>query len=716
MTSSVSSAYQQYVDQLGSYAKTPTPAFSLSALFALSAPFAFPGGRDQQKIPTPAPSSPVGKLLGSSHLKSAIPLRSALPPFWQLAGFAVAFGGGGYMIEKGDSLNGSGTVTAWSLIYLFFHGASALRRPAALPLALTLSTATIGLAVHGSLYFNQTSWKGAVPGFTENKSPKQQPGSSLASLATIGVLSASTLRRGKRVALDTRFFSSSNYRSSSATMASKLTRFATPIDASKLPIGFKVAATYAGIKAAISPVATPPSTASSTSETSPKPDLALITTSEPVAAAGTFTRNVFKAAPVVLSSDLLKQGSMTNRGSRAKSVLVNSGCANAVTGPGGYQDAKTCAQWISELRPSENQEDNKTLLLSTGVIGVPLPMSAIQNALPKVTKDAMLGNEEEKWWQVARAFMTTDTFPKLKVKSFELGGRKCGIVGIDKGAGMIHPSMTGPNSTSGELHATLLGLICTDAPIAPASLQEALEGAMSRSFNCISVDGDMSTNDTIIALASGLAPELQEGHSVVKPGAEISKEEHPQEFAAFTKELTQFCQEMAHLIVRDGEGAEKFIEIQVKGAPTYSDAHAIASSISTSALVKCALHGSDANWGRILCAAGYTNLKSSSTAFQSTSWSIDPSTISVRFIKPLTVSASDGNDSSIVEELVVLHNGTPQQVDENKAKALLDLEDIVIEVDLKGGNWGKEGDRETCKYWTCDFSKEYISINGDYRS
>jgi glutamate N-acetyltransferase/amino-acid N-acetyltransferase len=543
-----------------------------------------------------------------------------------------------------------------------------------------------------------------VPGLTnEHKKP------SAAGLILVSALPASALARGRaggaRSLIFGRIFSSSAR--ASTNMTSKAARFSTPIDSSHLPLGFKVAATYAGIKAAISPVATPPP--SSSSKSSPKPDLALITTDEPVAAAGTFTRNVFKAAPVVLSSDLLLQGSKTSRGSRAKSVLVNSGCANAVTGKGGYRDAQQCAEWISKMLPSKNEQDNKTLLLSTGVIGVPLPMSAIEKALPEVTRDEVLGNQEEKWWQVARAFMTTDTFPKLKAKTFTVGGRKCGIVGIDKGAGMIHPSMTGPSSTSGvggQLHATLLGLICTDAPVEPSSLQEALEVAMSRSFNCISVDGDMSTNDTIIALASGLAPEIEAGKSTIKPNTEISKTKHPQEYSIFVKELTDFCTEMAHLIVRDGEGAEKFVEVQVKGAPSYPDAHAIASSISTSALVKCALHGSDANWGRILCAAGYTNLRSSSNEFQSTQWAIDPSTISVRFIKPSTCSS----ESDIVSELVVLQDGTPVKVDEAKAKSLLDLEDIIIEIDLKGGTWGEKGNKETCKYWTCDFSKEYISV------
>lgn len=514
-----------------------------------------------------------------------------------------------------------------------------------------------------------------------------------------------------------------------ASSASKAARFAGPIDATKLPKGFKVAATHAGIKAAISPVATPPaaSSASSSAKAPPKPDLALITATHPVAAAGTFTRNVFKAAPVVLSSDLLVQGSHTSRGSRAKSVLVNSGCANAVTGEGGYRDAKQCAQWVSDLRPAQNEADNQTLLLSTGVIGVPLPMTAIEKALPRVASDEALRSDEQSWWDVARAFMTTDTFPKLKVRNFELAGRQCSMVGIDKGAGMIHPSMAGPSTSSssaGALHATLLGLVCTDAPIAPAALQSALEAAVARSFNCISVDGDMSTNDTIIALASGLAPALASGgaqQAKDQEANEIAEESHPVEYSAFIKELTSFCTELAHLIVRDGEGAEKFVEVRVHGAPTFADAHAIASSISTSALVKCALHGSDANWGRILCAAGYTNLRggqviggenagsaSQSSAFATHDWAIDPRTISVRFVRP----KSAPGDVPTVDELIVLRDGTPVAVDEAGAKALLDLEDITIEVDLQGGSYGRGSTRATAKatYWTCDFSKEYIAV------
>lgn len=294
---------------------------------------------------------------------------------------------------------------------------------------------------------------------------------------------------------------------------------------------------------------------------------------------------------------------------------------------------------------------------------------------------------------------------------------------LSQGAGMIHPSMSGPSST---LHATLLGLLATDAPIAPAALQAALDHAVSRSFNCISVDGDMSTNDTILALANGQAQPVPGAQNALPQGQEITQESHPKEWAQFRDELTNFCEEMAHLIVRDGEGAEKFVEINVKvsrvfyawperlyrcaedaneisvvlqGAPTYDHAHAIASSISTSALVKCALHGGDANWGRILCAVGYAPLPSPSN------WQIDPTLVTVSFVPP-------PHESANFEELVVLKDGAPQRVDENKAAKLLALEDICIIVDLKGGSEGKQGAKEEAKYWTCDFSKEYISVSG----
>lgn len=235
---------------------------------------------------------------------------------------------------------------------------------------------------------------------------------------------------------------------SSSASASKAARFVTPLDPSQLPKGFVVSATYAGIKAAISPKPTPDASSPSPSPSpssgpgpgasasnAPKPDLALIVSAKPAAAAGTFTRNAFKAAPVVLSTQALLDG-----GGRARSILVNSGCANAVTGERGMSDARQCADLVAKaLAPAPGlaakpnpASPHETLLLSTGVIGVPLPMNAIKKCIPHLTSGNVLRADPDAWHETARAFMTTDTFPKIRARSFELAGRKCSIVGIDK--------------------------------------------------------------------------------------------------------------------------------------------------------------------------------------------------------------------------------------------------------------------------------------------
>lgn len=338
-------------------------------------------------------------------------------------------------------------------------------------------------------------------------------------------------------------------------------------------------------------------------------------------------------------------------------------------------------QLDSFLQGSTSSSATGTLVMSTGVIGQLLPIKRILAGITAST--ATLGTSYSAWLDAAKAFMTTDTFPKLRTKTFELGGTEVRMVGIDKGAGMIHPNMGPP-------HATLLGMIATDATVSPAALQSALTYAVDRSFNSISVDGDMSTNDTIVALANGAS------------GAkEVTEEGTPAEYTKFRDELTAFAAELAQLVVRDGEGAEKFVKVTVnvrhnrscpvvghadyslQGAPSYEGAHKIASTVSTSALVKCALHGQDANWGRILCAVGY-----SQPGFE-----IEPTKVSVSFV-PVDGSA----------ELKLLVNGEPEQVDEARASEILKEEDLEIKVELGLGE-------ESATYWTCDLSHEYISIN-----
>ncbi|PCH36268.1 arginine biosynthesis-like protein [Wolfiporia cocos MD-104 SS10] len=405
-------------------------------------------------------------------------------------------------------------------------------------------------------------------------------------------------------------------------------------------------------------------------------DLAVILSGTPASAAACFTRNAFKAAPVVVSEDVLRRS-----GGKARAIVVNSGCANAVTGKQGMEDAWAMVRATDALVEPSKAGEPQTLVMSTGVIGQTLPISNIISGIQSHSaSSSILGSTFAAWEKAAKAFMTTDTFPKLRARTFTVNGKEYRMAGMDKGAGMIHPDM-GPPRPSGQLHATLLACIMTDAAVSPRSLQSALTYAVDRSFNSISVDGDMSTNDTIIVLANGAATNgtAQE---------EIDEERDPRAYEAFRTELTNFAADLAQLVVRDGEGATKFVTVSVEGAATYEDAHRIASRISTSALVKTALYGEDANWGRVLAATGSVPL----------STPVDPTRVSVSFVP------QDGSPS-----LPLLVNGEPENVDEVRAKEILSVEDLEIQVQLGIG-------KESAKYWTCDFSYEYVRINGDYRS
>jgi len=258
---------------------------------------------------------------------------------------------------------------------------------------------------------------------------------------------------------------------------------------------------------------------------------------------------------------------------------------------------------------------------------------------------------------------------------------------MTKGAGMIHPNM-----------ATLLSIICTDAPIAPTALQAALTAAAGRSFNSISVDGDTSTNDTVAILANGAA---------CSPGApvvEASNSSNAADLTAFTGALTQLMTSLAQLIVRDGEGATKFVTLRVHGAPSRAVGHRLASTIARSPLVKTALYGRDANWGRILCAVGYAEGVEEGAA------GVEPSRVGVSF-----VGAPAGNHAG--QELKLLVNGEPQDVDEALAGRMLAEEDLEILVKLKPAEELDQKDLEDeVLFWTCDFSHEYVTINGDYRT
>ncbi|KAI4147201.1 MAG: hypothetical protein L6R39_003200 [Caloplaca ligustica] len=402
------------------------------------------------------------------------------------------------------------------------------------------------------------------------------------------------------------------------------------------------------------------------------PDLALLLSETPCSGAAVFTKNVFQAAPVTVSRQVLERRS----GEGIRAIIINSGCANAVTGKGGLDDASAMGHAVDSCfnSPKENSSGaSSTLVMSTGVIGQRLPISKILSAIP--TAHSSLSSTHQNWLLAARAICTTDTFPKLLSRTFTLPsspGITYSLAGMTKGAGMIHPNM-----------ATLLGMLFTDAPIPAATLKPLLTHAVDRSFNAISVDGDTSTNDTLAFLSNGAAG----GQPITSLDSDDGR--------AVTDVVTSFTQQLSQLVVRDGEGATKFVRVRVINASSFPDARQIASTIARSPLVKTALYGKDANWGRILCAVGYTDGLSPEA--------VVPDKTSVSFVP------TDGS-----EALKLLVRGEPEVVDEARAGRILEQEDLEILVDLGGGADG-EG-REEASYWFCDFSHEYVTINGDYRT
>lgn len=379
-------------------------------------------------------------------------------------------------------------------------------------------------------------------------------------------------------------------------------------------------------------------------------DLSLIASPAPCTAAATFTQCKFPAAPVLYDKQVLAMNATGIHG-----VVVNSGCANACTGPEGMANARLMAE---ALERELGSSDHSVLVMSTGVIGVQLPMDKLQAGIPTAVQSL----QADGWHDAARGIMTTDTFPKLYAQAFALENEEVRISGISKGAGMIHPDM-----------ATMLSVMVTNASVSAPVLQEALSTAILSSFNCISVDGDTSTNDTVLLLANGTA---QAPH--------IDRARGPL-YEAFLDELTVASQALAQAIVRDGEGATRLVSITVEGAVSDADAHAAARSVSVSPLVKTAFYGGDANWGRILCAAGNSSAE------------IQPETTD------LFIQAEDK------PELQLVASGTPTDYREEEAAAIFAATEIDVRVNLGLGT-GKS------TVWTCDFSHDYVTINGDYRT
>ncbi|KAI8802769.1 arginine biosynthesis ArgJ [Cladochytrium replicatum] len=395
-----------------------------------------------------------------------------------------------------------------------------------------------------------------------------------------------------------------------------------------------------------------------------KKDLALVVSPHhPCTVSAVFTQNAFAAAPVQVSKQVLKssQGGV-------HAVVVNAGCANACTGVKGVEDAWAMVEEVDSGVVGKPGAKS-TLVMSTGVIGQNLPMEVIKEGVRRLKP--LLRGDHEGWMQTAEAIMTTDTFPKLRSNSYCLpNGATYRMAGWCKGAGMIHPNM-----------ATMLSAIFTDASITKECLDLAMSHAVDVSFNAISVDGDTSTNDTFMVLANGGAVTADTS----QPQAIIS-DPNSAEFAQFQADFTTFAANLAKLIVLDGEGATTFIEVRVINASTFRDAKRVANTIAKSPLVKTAIYGRDANWGRIVCAVGYSEAEN-----------IEPEKVNLR------VRDAKGT------ELHLFRNGAPYDVNEGVAKEILESGEVVVEVDLGVGG-------KSAVVYTCDFSEEYIQINGSYRT
>jgi len=373
-----------------------------------------------------------------------------------------------------------------------------------------------------------------------------------------------------------------------------------------------------------------------------KKDLAIICSEDSAAAAGVFTTNLVKGHSLQVTMEHIKNGFVN-------AIIINSGNANACIGEQGYKDAKE----ITELAAQYLECNPENILVgSTGVIGVPLDMDAVRagvvEAIESMAPDG--GHDAQE------AIMTTDLIPKEIAVEFEIQGKRVVIGGMAKGSGMIHPNM-----------ATMIGVITTDVNISRTLLDKALKEIVKHTFNRVSVDGDTSVCDMVIILANGLA----DNDGIVNEDDDYSK---------FKDALALVCTSLSRLIAKDGEGATKLVEIMVEGAASENDAYLVVNSVAKSPLVKTAIFGEDANWGRIITAAGYSGA------------SFDPNLVDI-----------------YIGNLLVCKNGAAQRFNEDEAKKILKEKEVKILIKLNQGSFSD-------RMWTCDFSYDYVKINGSYRS
>lgn len=390
------------------------------------------------------------------------------------------------------------------------------------------------------------------------------------------------------------------------------------------PKGFKAAGVKAGIKK------------------SGNLDLALIYTEKGAAVAGVFTKNAVAAAPVIVSREVVKGG-------KAHAIVANAGCANACTGETGLANARKMAAMAAAEVGCASDE---VLVGSTGIIGVNLPMDKLEAGI----KAAAAELSEDGSKNAGNAIITTDTYSKACSCEVEIGGQAVRFGAIAKGSGMIQPNM-----------ATMLCYITTDANISSQLMQKALSEIVEVSFNMISVDGDMSTNDTVLVLANGAS-----GAAEITDGSP--------EYDKFYATLKEICQELSKRIAADGEGATKFLTINVSGTKTFEDAKTVAMSIAKSPLVKTAFFGEDPNWGRVICAVGYAGIP---------------------MVPEKTVIKFGG--------VPVYANGLGAEFNEDDIHKVMAEHDIVIDVEMGMGD-------AKATVWSCDFSYEYVKINGEYHT
>ncbi|MFZ7104453.1 MAG: bifunctional glutamate N-acetyltransferase/amino-acid acetyltransferase ArgJ [Peptococcaceae bacterium] len=390
------------------------------------------------------------------------------------------------------------------------------------------------------------------------------------------------------------------------------------------PIGYKAAGVAAGIRK------------------KGRKDIAIVYSEVPAKAAAVYTINKFKAAPLKVTADNLAD-------TTAQAMVINSGIANACMGRQGMETAKKMAEIAGEALQIKSQD---VVVASTGLIGAPLPMDRLEAGI----KEAAGALSKEGYGCASEAIMTTDLVKKELAVTIELGGKEVTIGAMAKGSGMIHPNM-----------ATMLGFITTDANIEPQCLTKILKDAVKMSFNMITVDGDTSTNDMVVLMANGKAE---------NPLITLDSDFHE----PFQDVINQVCIMLAKMIAQDGEGATKLLEIFVKGALSVDDARLAARSICSSSLVKSAIFGQDANWGRIVTALGYSGAE------------VDPDKVDV-----------------FIGDLMMAENGTGLSFDEDQASKILAEKEVTVTVDLKLGE-------QEAKSWGCDLSYEYVRINADYRT